>query len=149
MLGNIAKKLRLLGFDSEYSSDISDEEILLKAKNENRIIITKDGLLTKLAQKQKIPIIELTTTSELEQLSQIFQNLNLKKFVIDGKTTRCSVCNGHLSLIDKDKILNQVPPSVLEKIENFWKCGVCSKIYWEGTHIDRLQKFVVELNEKL
>lgn len=149
MLGNIAKKLRLLGFNSEYSSDISDEEILLKAKNENRIIITKDSLLAKLAQKQKIPIIELDTINELEQLSQIFQNLKLKKFVIDGKTTRCSVCNGRLSLIDKNKILNQVPPSVLEKTENFWKCNVCIKIYWEGTHIDRLQKFVVELNEKL
>ncbi len=45
MLGNIAKKLRLLGYDSEYSSNINDDELILNAKKENRIIITKDELL--------------------------------------------------------------------------------------------------------
>ena len=31
----------------------------------------------------------------------------------------------------------------------FWECEECKKIYWEGTHIKNLQKFVSELNEKL
>jgi len=39
MLGNVAKKLRLFGFDSEYFSDIDDSKLIEKAKNENRIII--------------------------------------------------------------------------------------------------------------
>ena len=39
MLGNMAKKLRVLGFDSEYFSNIDDSKLIEKAKNENRIII--------------------------------------------------------------------------------------------------------------
>ena len=42
MLGNIAKKLRLLGFDAEYFSDIDDSQLVEKAKIENRILISRD-----------------------------------------------------------------------------------------------------------
>jgi len=42
MLGNIAKKLRLFGYDAEYSSNTTDKDLILKVKEENRILITKD-----------------------------------------------------------------------------------------------------------
>ena len=45
MLGNIAKKLRLLGYDTKYSSDINDNDLIESAKNEQRIIISKDNEL--------------------------------------------------------------------------------------------------------
>ncbi|MFQ5573690.1 MAG: Mut7-C RNAse domain-containing protein [Nitrosopumilaceae archaeon] len=149
MLGNIAKKLRLLGYDSEYSSDSKDDELILKAKNENRILLTKDEPLLKKAEKQKISIIHIKNNREVEQLIQIFKNLKLSKVILAGKTARCTECNGELETIKKDSIMNKVPEGVLEKINNFWKCTNCNKIYWEGTHIERLQKFVDELNEKL
>ena len=47
MLGNIAKKLRLIGYDSKYFSDIDDEKLIDIARNENRIIISKDEELIK------------------------------------------------------------------------------------------------------
>jgi len=47
MLGNIARKLRLLGYDSQYFSDIDDEKLIDSAKNEKRIIISKDEKLIK------------------------------------------------------------------------------------------------------
>ncbi len=68
---------------------------------------------------------------------------------MDTNTTRCTLCNGQLYSINKNKILGKVPKGVLSNTENFWECDACNKIYWEGTHIDRFQKFVVELNEKL
>ncbi len=42
MLGNVAKKLRLMGFDVEYLADVKDDHLINKAKNEERIIISKD-----------------------------------------------------------------------------------------------------------
>jgi uncharacterized protein with PIN domain len=149
MLGNIAKKLRLLGYDSEYSSDSKDDELILKAKNENRILLTKDEPLLKKAEKQKISVIHFKNNREVEQLIQIFKNIKLSKVLVSGKTARCTECNGELETIKKDMIMDKVPKGVLEKIDNFWKCSNCNKIYWEGTHIERLQKFVDELNEKL
>jgi len=149
MLGNIAKKLRLFGYDSEYSSDINDNDLIMRAKNENRILITKDTLLSKIAQKEKISVIQVTKNTEMEQLVQIFKILKLGEIVVNGNNARCTECNGELKTTDKDIILNQVPKGVIEKIDEFWKCTNCNKVYWEGTHIEKLQKFVVELNGKL
>ncbi len=149
MLGNIAKKLRLFGYDSEYSSDINDNDLIMRLKNENRILITKDTLLSKIAQKEKISVIQVTKNTEIEQLVQIFKILKLEEIVVNGNNARCTGCNGELKITDKDIILNRVPKGVIEKIDEFWKCTNCDQVYWEGTHIEKLQKFVVELNGKI
>lgn len=149
MLGNIAKKLRLLGYDSEYSSNSEDEDLIIKAKNENRILITKDLPLSERATKQKIFVIRLKNDKEIEQIAQIFKNLEVSSVSVTGNNTRCAECNGKLEIIEKKNVMNKVSEGVFEKINNFWECSNCNKIYWEGTHIQRLQKFVDELNEKL
>ncbi len=82
MLGNIAKKLRLLGYDSEFSSNMNDDELILKAEKENRIIITKDELLSHQARKKNVSLIHVTKNIEVEQLVQIYKNLELSKSTI-------------------------------------------------------------------
>jgi len=149
MLGNIAKKLRLLGYDSEFSSNINDDELILKAGKENRIIITKDELLSRQARKKNVQLIHVTTNNEVEQLVQIYKNLDLTKSVIIGTRTRCTICNGQLDSVGKDQVTTKVPDGVLEQTDHFWKCSECDRIYWEGSHIKNLQKFVIGLNEKL
>ncbi len=54
MLGNIAKKLRLMGYDSRYLADIEDDELITLAKNDNRIIISRDKDLIRKALKYDI-----------------------------------------------------------------------------------------------
>ncbi len=149
MLGNLAKKLRMLGYDSYYSSSIDDSDLIDTAKNEHRIIITRDENLIKSATKKSIPAIFITKNTEADQLIQINQNVKLEKFTISGTSTRCPICNGKLQYTEKAQILNRVPKGVLEKNKEFWICNDCKKIYWEGTHIENLQKFVAELNERL
>ncbi len=149
MLGNIAKKLRLLGYDAEYFSNINDDELILKAEKENRIIITKDEPLSHQIQKKNLPMIQITKNEEMDQLVQIYTNLELPKSEISGMTTRCTICNCQLHSIEKDLVTDRVPEGVLEQTDHFWICNDCDKIYWEGTHIKNLQKFVVGLNEKL
>ena len=149
MLGNIAKKLRLLGYDSEYYSDSKDEDLIFIAKDQNRILLTKDEPLLKKAKNKGITVIHIKNNNELEQLAQIFKNIKLSNVSASGNSSRCTDCNGKLEVTEKSKILDRVPEGVLERIDNFWRCLKCEKIYWEGTHIERLQKFVDELNEKL
>ena len=83
MLGNLAKKLRLMGFDSFYSSSIEDEDLLNKAKTEKRIIITKDEQLSQNAKKMDIPLVNITSNDEIEQILQINKILNVGKFIIN------------------------------------------------------------------
>jgi len=149
MLGKLAKKLRLLGYDSLYSSSIEDDKLLHIAKNENRVIITKDVQLIHKAKKYQIASIQITKNEEIEQFLQINEKANLGKCTISGSNSRCSLCNGELKYTEKNDIPENVPTGVFENMNDFWTCNKCGKIYWEGTHIKNLQKFNAELNDRL
>ena len=148
MLGNIAKKLRLFGFDSEYFSDIDDLELIEKAKNENRIIISKDSSLINRAKKYDIASIRITKEIEIEQFLEILKDTPLELNEISGDTARCTKCNSQTSQIHKSKISNKIPQRVLEYNDKFWKCDKCDQIYWEGTHIKKLQEFLREIKQQ-
>ena len=146
MLGNIAKKLRLFGFDSEYFSDINDSKLIEKAKNENRIIISRDRHLIDRANKNDVLSIYVTKENEIEQFLEILETTNLQLDEISGDVARCTKCNSTTSQISKLKIGNKIPQGVLEFNDKFWKCDKCDQIYWEGTHIKNLQEFVHKIN---
>jgi uncharacterized protein with PIN domain len=149
MLGKLAKKLRLLGYDSLYSSSMEDDKILQLAKNENRILITKDVPLILKAKTKKILNVQITSDDEIEQILQINKKESLGNCNVSGGNSRCPVCNGMLQYIEKNEVSDKVPAGVLEIIKDFWNCTKCDKIYWEGTHIKNLQQFAMKLNEKL
>jgi len=149
MLGNLAKKFRILGYDTKYFSSIEDEKLIELARNENRILLTKDELLTKNAQKSGITNILVKGSDEIEQIIQIATVVGLDSFAIDTNFSRCVGCNGKLQLIDKSNIANKVPRGVFDKQDKFWTCDACKEIYWEGTHFQKLQEFVSRLNERM
>ena len=146
MLGNIVKKLRLMGFDSKYSSDKTDDELLKTIQNEKRILITKDEELSKKVKKLGLEPIFVTGNDELLHFQKIKEKLGLK-FSIKGDSARCTVCNGELNSVEKNLIKDEIPKKVIENENSFWQCTLCKKIYWEGTHITHLQNFVRRLNE--
>lgn len=149
MLGNIAKKLRILGYDSVYSSSIDDFKLIREASKNRWIIVTKDEQLANLAKQKIQSCVLITSNNEIEQMLQIFKKLGLKKAIIDASTSRCPLCNGTLVKIEKDLICKKIPKGIFNKIEDFWFCSNCKKIYWHGSHIDNLQEFVLSLNERL
>jgi len=148
MLGKLAKKLRLLGFDSFYSSNILDNNLLNIAKNEGRILISKDTQLCNISKKQNMPTIKLEKEQEIDQLVEINNAIPLGKCIISGDISRCPICNDQLQTIEKDQIKSKVPKGVMEHNEKFWMCKCCKKIYWEGSHIKNLKKFTTILNEQ-
>jgi len=149
MLGNLAKKLRILGYDSKYFSSIEDDKLILIAKNEKRIILTKDEQLTKIAEKQNVSFVLIRGSDELEQIVQINTKIKLDRFVIDTDNSRCIACNGKLQSVEKYRIIGKIPEGVLERERKFWMCDSCKKIYWEGTHFEKLQEFATKLNDRM
>ena len=149
MLGNIARKLRLLGYDSQYFSDIDDEKLIDSARKEKRIIISKDEELIKKAQKLGIRSIHITKEEEVEEFLEIINSVNLKRIQINGNIARCPKCNSLTESVDKEIIKERIPQGVLKLNDKFWICKYCNQIYWEGTHIKNLQEFVGKVNERL
>ena len=149
MLGNIARKLRLLGYDSQYFSDIDDEKLIDSARKEKRIIISKDEELIKKAQKLGMRSIHITKEEEVEEFLEIINSVNLKRIQINGNIARCPKCNSLTESVDKEIIKERIPQGVLKLNDKFWICKYCNQIYWEGTHIKNLQEFVGKINERL
>ena len=149
MLGNIAKKLRLLGYDTNYSSDIDDNILIDSAKKDERIIISKDNELVNKAKILTIKTIFLKKSSETDQLFEIFNKINVKKVSISGDSARCPKCNFSTIPIEKNMIQSKVHDGVLKFNDKFWICKKCDQVYWEGTHIKNLKKQIDEINEKL
>ena len=149
MLGNLAKKLRVLGYDSKYFASIEDDKLILIAKNEKRIILTKDEQLANIAEKQNVGFVLIRGSDEFEQIMQISEQIKLDKFIIDTNNSRCIVCNGNLQPVEKFRIIGKIPEGVLEREEKFWMCDSCKKIYWEGTHFEKLQEFATKLNDRM
>ena len=149
MLGNLSRKLRVLGFDSKYSSSIEDSQLIELAKKENRVIVTKDEELAKIADKINIPIVLIRSNDEIDQIIEIARKCDLSNFALDTNSARCVTCNGSLSSVEKPRIENKVPKGVYERQNQFWICVDCKKIYWTGTHFKKLQEFVTRLNQRL
>ncbi|MDE1763948.1 MAG: Mut7-C RNAse domain-containing protein [Thaumarchaeota archaeon] len=149
MLGNLARRLRVLGYDSKYESSIEDSDLIKMADKQRRIIITKDENLSKNAEKLGITTVLIRGNDEVEQIVQVATKINILNFAIDSNSSKCVDCNGKIESIDKIRIMDKVPLGIYERQEKFWICRDCKKLYWEGTHFEKLQEFVQKLNQRL
>ena len=53
-----------------------------------------------------------------------------------------SLCNGELAAIEKELVKDLVPPYVFLTQSSFQRCQNCRKIYWPGTHIGKITRFI-------
>jgi uncharacterized protein len=150
MLGKIARKLRMFGFDTIYDPNIDDIDILNSSKYEGRIVLTSDRMLFNRCKKKGIDTILTYKDTEIENLVTIFSSLNIKSINSQKLPYLCTRCNGLLdTIIDKNLIKYDIPVRLLCSNKIFYKCTRCRKIYWTGSHTEHISRLVKELNMKL
>ena len=147
MLGDLARWLRMLGFDTLYSKDFRDDEIIKLAKKEGRIILTRDRLLHKKALKENIKSIWRSDSDTVSWLKRIKTEFNIKTLTFNPEATRCPICNTPLIRVLKFEVKGNVPDEVLNKYDKFWKCLKCGKVYWIGTHWITINDILKRVNE--
>src|SRR5919112_1599900 len=148
MLGKIAKKLRIFGFDTEYLDDIDDNEIINRYIDGKRIILTKDRRLYNRAIKLNVPCFSISGENELENLITIMKGSDINYvFPVPNESTRCSLCNRTLDKIQKASVEDIVPKKVFESTRLFFKCSNCQKIFWDGKHIKEINHLIHEINK--
>ncbi|MEA2104936.1 MAG: Mut7-C RNAse domain-containing protein [Candidatus Cloacimonadota bacterium] len=142
--GNLHKLvhyMRMLGFDTEFANQVSEEQLIKRAKIEHRIIISRNRKLMK--RRELTHGYCLATTDWIKQLGKILSRFHLYE---DLKPfSRCFLCNTKLQTIDKEKILNRLPKKVIEQQNEFTICEKCNKIYWKGSHYKKMLKFIEKL----
>ncbi len=137
MLGKLARWLRMAGLDVAYSRQIADAELLHRAREEGRIILTRDTRLARGLQSGEFLFISFDHLPE--QLKEFFAAFPQARGE-HQPLTRCVECNSLLLPIEKEKVRDRVWPYVFQTQEHFTLCPSCDRIYWEATHVKRIQE---------
>ena len=140
-LGGLAHLLRMAGFDTLYDNRIADREIEQIAVREQRIVLTRDRELLKRRGVEHGCYVR--ALQPREQLREIAARLALSSRARPFRL--CLHCNAPLHRIAKQDVLDRIPPSVRERCERFATCDVCRRIYWEGSHWQRMSALISEV----
>ncbi|HEV7331424.1 MAG TPA: Mut7-C RNAse domain-containing protein [Flavisolibacter sp.] len=140
-LGKLARLLRLLGIDTHYETDYADAEIVAIAVAQNRVVLTRDiGLL-------KHKVLQhgywLRSQDPEEQLTEVVRRFALCEHM--HPFSRCIACNGFITEVHKDTIIEEIPPDTKAFFHEFYQCTHCSKIYWKGSHYERMLRRIEQI----
>lgn len=134
MLGKLAKWLRIMGQDVIYGPHLSGYGLIRAARQEGRLILTRDQ---RLKQKQPPDFILIESDRCHEQLRQVVETCGLDPTA--QAFTRCLLCNALLEARAKETVAARVPPYVLSTQERFFSCPNCDRIYWPATHHEKMR----------
>jgi hypothetical protein len=129
-LGGLAHMLRMMGFDTLYDNQFHDNSIVAIAEQDGRIVLTRDRELLKRRTITHGCYVHAQKTEE--QLREIVERLDLARSA--KPFTLCLHCNAPLHPIDKASVFDRLPPRVQANYERFSTCGVCRRVFWEGSH---------------
>ncbi|HIE39638.1 MAG TPA: hypothetical protein EYP77_11345 [Anaerolineae bacterium] len=138
MLGRLARWLRLLGYDTAYENDADDLRLARRARAEGRVLLTRDR---ELAARRGLHTLLLESEVLEEQIRQVREALGPPP---DLALSRCSLCNLSLEPATHEEVADRVPPYVLRTQERFRTCPGCGRVYWGGTHLERMRQQMEE-----
>ena len=143
-LGRLAAYLRMLGFDTLYKNDYDDATLAEISSNEQRILLTCDIQL--LMRKLITHGYFVRERQPKKQLLEVIERFDLKNNL--HPFTRCLHCNGHVEQVEKKTIEQHLLPRTKEYYNEFWQCDHCRKIYWKGSHYQRMRGIIDNLDKQ-
>ena len=142
-LRKLARRLRLLGFDTLFDERLDDPDLAEISHRENRILLTRDrGLLMRRIVTRGFII---RNTDPVLQIGEVLDRLDLRDRC--RPFTRCIGCNGTFDRLPAGPDLlstakGGIPEGVLAWCGEFFRCSSCGKIYWKGSHYEKLTRIV-------
>ncbi|MGP8077630.1 MAG: DUF5615 family PIN-like protein [Thermoplasmata archaeon] len=136
MLGRLARYLRFVGCDTLYLRGLSDDEILARARGEDRVVLTRDRDLARRAPRGFL----IGSPHLREQWSAV--RAEWPDLATELRFERCSLCNGLLApyRMGTDPAREEgLPRDRVERGLEVWGCDECGHLYWEGTHTARIR----------
>lgn len=140
-LGRLKTLLRTLGFDCFYENNLSDEHAAHASRTENRTLLTKDvGVL----MRAKIVHGYWVRAGYPDpQLGEVIRRFDLRPKI--NPLSRCIDCNEEIVPVAKKDILDRLEPLTKKYYDKFFQCPKCGKIYWEGSHVERMRDWMSRL----
>jgi uncharacterized protein with PIN domain len=141
MAARVVRWLRAIGIDTLWEDAIADRDLVRRAVEEKRFILTLDKRL--LEEWRVDNVLLLQSENPSEQFRQIIAHFGIEK--PKEFFTRCLVCNTPLRRASAEEIAVAAPEAVRENEKNFRYCPNCNKIYWEGSHTRRMREAIEKI----
>ncbi len=143
--GKLARWLRIMGYDTLFFRDIEDGLLVEMAMKEGRVVVTRDTQIAKrrVAANGSLRVILSRDDDPKRQLMQVLKEMNLD--CRQMQFTRCLECNRRLLPRSKEEVKDTVPPYVFRTQTRYMQCPSCRRIYWQGTHWQRMKRALEEI----
>lgn len=143
--GRLAKWLRIMGYDTAFVPGIEDGRLVSIARDEGRILLTRDRNVMKRRPIAKGEIQALLLASDrldgqLRQVVDAFRLDDRRAFSL------CIECNVPLRRAEREDIRERVPAYVFQTQEQIDECPSCRKLYWRGTHWRNVRRELARLD---
>jgi len=135
-LGRLGRSMRAAGFDTLCQHQSQDNDFF-ESIEADRVILTRTRKVAHRFQNRRL--IFIRDNDARRQLAQVIRNLELKS---DGVNylTRCLECNLKIAPVSKDAVKGRIPEYVWQHHHHFHMCGSCKRIYWAGSHHQRMTR---------
>src|SRR5689334_14343153 len=117
MLGGLARWLRAAGYVASWQPAITDWDLIRKAKQEDRTLLTSDTGIFKIGivRDREVPALFIPHGLTMsEQLRGVLGRLNLRV-----AEPRCMACGGELNAITREQARERVPPRTFDWLTEF------------------------------
>ena len=140
----LARNLRMAGLDTVTVADRELKDIVKMANSEERVVVTRNRELARMAELLFGQL--LRSDDHRKQLLEVEKRYQLS--AVAQPMSRCLVCNEILRQVPKEKILHRLEPLTRKYYTTFKECLSCGKIYWPGSHHDRMEEMFGHLWER-
>lgn len=144
-LGRLAAHVRMLGLDCLYESSYDDATLARISVDEARILLTRDRRL--LMRKCVTHGYLIRSLAPNEQLTEVLRRFALRPWIKPFQ--RCIRCNHPLEVVDKQTIIDRLEPLTKRYFDDFRVCPACKQIYWKGSHFEKMQALIADLDRSI
>jgi uncharacterized protein len=137
MLGGLARWLRAAGYDASWSPHIDDWDLIRLARREGRVLLSSDTGIFRIGIVRDGDVPALAIPHGLGKHEQLA--LVLRRFGLAVREPHCMACGGELRPVPREAVRDRVPAGSLARQERFFECTRCHKVFWEGTHWQRIE----------
>ena len=147
-VGRLGKWLRMAGFDTVLAGFSDDNRMIRAALDEKRVLLTRDTQIfnRRIVSSGRLKVILIGNDQVQAQLCQVFTTLNLAAEI--KPFTLCIECNRPLVPKTREEVKELVPPYIFSTKTHYMQCPQCYRIYWRGTHWEKMSKEIEKITQK-
>ena len=140
-LGKLARLLRFCGFDTLWNRSWREPALARIAVRDQRTVLSRHRALLK--RSAVTSGLLLRSNDPDGQLAEVLTRYRLGARIT--RPGRCAACNGTLVATAKADAPVPIPPRTAAWLDRYWLCSGCGRLFWDGTHVQRLRARVARV----